>query len=119
MGLFGGDSVEEIAKLAAKGKSDKIIKIIDKKNEPKEVIAAAIKALGELTAKNDEDSQNKLTDLLDSEDPEIRTAAAKAGIETGSDYMKTRIQQLIANEKDPKVVEAIREDYHKKFFANN
>ena len=82
MGLFGGDSVEEIEKLAAKGKSDKIIKIIDKKNEPKEVIAAAIKALGELTAKNDEDSQNKLTDLLDSEDPEIRTAAAKAGIET-------------------------------------
>ena len=54
-----------------------------------------------------------------SDDPEIVVAAAKAGIETGSDYMKTRIQQLIANEKDQKVVEEIREAYHNKYFAND
>ena len=33
--------------------------------------------------------------------------------------MKTRIQQLIANEKDQKVVEEIREAYHNKYFAND
>ncbi|MCH3999701.1 MAG: HEAT repeat domain-containing protein [Lachnospiraceae bacterium] len=117
--FFGGNPEEKIEKLEEKGNSKKIIELIHKKGTSKEVVLDGIKALGKLAEQNDEDSTNCLTDLLDSDDPEIVVAAAKAGIETGSDYMKTRIQQLIANEKDQKVVEEIREAYHNKYFAND
>ena len=69
--FFGGNPEEKIEKLEEKGNSKKIIELIHKKGTSKEVVLDGIKALGKLAEQNDEDSTNCLTDLLDSDDPEI------------------------------------------------
>lgn len=89
------DTKEEakIKKLAAKGKSDAIIKIMNKSNP--ETTAICLAALAEI---NDEAASNAIAHCLDDADDSIRIAACKAALVINTDYMKTHIRYLLSKE---------------------
>ena len=102
-------TLEKITKLAAKKKSKAIIKLMDSKHADSEVIVAA---LGALEGIGDEDAVNHIAHYLNHEIPAVRIAACKAGIQIGTEYMKTRVQLQLKEEQDPATKNAIQEVFN-------
>ena len=100
-------TVEKIQKLVEKKKSDKIIKYLGASET--EVVVAALEGLSEV---NDEESVNSIASMIDNAAPQVRSAAAKALGEIGTEYAKTYLQHRAATEKDEKVKEAIMTALH-------
>lgn len=100
-------TIEKINKLAAKRKSDKVIKFLSSKEQ--EVVMAALNALSVI---KDEDSVNTVAHMIDHEDPVIRREAAKALGGIGSEYAKTYLQHRMATESDEVVKKAIMDALH-------
>ena len=86
----------KILKLAAKRKSDAIIKMLDK-GDP-DVVACCLNALATI---NDEDSFNTITRYLEDSISTIKLAACKAAIVIDTDYMKTHVRHAVSKETDP------------------
>ncbi len=103
--------VEKIAKLAAKGKTDKVVAML--KNKDAAVRQAAIAGLGQI---GDDNSLNTLVVLLRDPDAEIRKGAIKAlgalsTTDTRSSTAKTHLHHLKTNEKDPGVIQVLEETF--------
>lgn len=94
----------KIQKLAAKRKSDAIIKIMKKADA--EVTACCLNALAEI---NDEASANAIAHCLSSSDNATKIAACKAALSINTDYMKTHIQYFMSKETDEDVKKQVQE----------
>lgn len=94
---------EKIEKLAAKRKSDAIIKIMQKADAD-----VVVTALGALATVGDEAACNEITHYIDAEERKVRIAACKAALTIKTEYMNTRVRHQIAEEKDPEVKAAIQ-----------
>ena len=95
---------EKLEKLAAKGKADKIIKLVNSKDP--EVAKDAIAALGKCGG---EDAINALTGLSQSPDKDTRIAAIKALADCGGTYSVTLIGNDFIREQDPELKQAMSE----------
>ena len=102
MGLFGGNEAEKLEKLAEKGKGDKVVELLRKKSTDKDTLLKGLEICGKLGG---EDPVNFITEI----------AAGKAALATGTDYMKTSVQQMLGSEKDQKVIDAVRAVYREKY----
>ncbi len=94
----------KIKKLAAKKKSDGIIKIMSKADT--EVTVCCLEALAQI---NDESASNTIARSLGHPDSTIRIAACKAAIALNTDYMKTHIQYMLSKETDEAVKKQMQE----------
>ncbi|MGN1024706.1 MAG: HEAT repeat domain-containing protein [Lachnospiraceae bacterium] len=112
MGLFGGNEAEKLEKLAEKGKGDKVVELLRKKNTDKDTLLKGLEICGKLGG---EDPINFITEKLQDSDPDVRIAAGKAALATGTDYMKTSVQQMLGSEKDQKVIDEVRAVYREKY----
>lgn len=88
----------KIQKLAAKRKSDAIIKIL--KNADAEVATCCLNALAEI---NDEAASNAIAHCLEDSDNTIKLAACKAALAINTDYMKTHVRHVLTKETDEAV----------------
>lgn len=78
---------------------------------PSEVICAALEALATI---DDEESTNAVTRYLGNENPQVRLTACRLGIESGTEYMKSRVQYQLSVEKDTEVREKIQKALNEK-----
>ena len=95
---------EKLEKLAAKGKADKIIKMVN--NKDPEVVQDAIAALGKCGG---EDAINALTGLCQSQDKASKIAAIKALANCGGTYTVTQISNDFIKEQDPELKQVMSE----------
>lgn len=93
----------KIKKLAAKRKSDAIIKIMKKADT--ELIVCCLESLADIC---DEASSNEIARNLSSENSTIKLAACKAALKVDTDYMKTHIRYLLSKEADPDLKQQIQ-----------
>ena len=105
-------TLDKIAKFGQKGKSDKIIKLMDSRHADSQTICAGLAALAQV---HDEEAVNHITHYFDASDPAVRIEACRAGIAIGTDYMKTRVQHQLAMEQDPATKKAIQEAFNAKY----
>lgn len=103
---------DKINKLAEKGKSDKLVPLVD--NKKPEIHLTAIAALGEI---GDDTALNTLVALLRDPNPDKRAEAVKALAKVTlrdprNSAAKTHLQHLKNNEKDEKVKEALDEAFN-------
>lgn len=112
MGLFGGNTAEKLQKFADKGKGDKVVELLRKKGVDKDTLIKGLELCGKIGG---EDPVNFITEKLQDSDPDVRIAAGKAALATGTDYMKTSVQQMLNNEKDQKVIDEVRKVYREKY----
>ena len=105
-------TLDKIAKFGQKGKSDKIIKLMDSRHADSQTLCAGLAALAQV---HDEAAVNHITHYLDASDPAVRIEACRAGVAIGTDYMKTRVQHQLAMEQDPATKKAIQEAFNAKY----
>ena len=94
----------KIQKLAAKKKSDAIIKMMDKGDA--DIIACCLNALGQI---GDEDCFNTIARYMEDKDTAIKLAACKAALVINTDYMKTHVRHAISKETDAAVKQQMQD----------
>lgn len=104
--------IEKIRKFGSKGKSGKIIKLMESRHADQAVICAGLEELAKI---KDEDSVNIITHHLDHENPVIRLTACIQGIAVGSEYMKSRVQYQLSVEQDAEVKGKIQQAFNEKY----
>lgn len=96
--------IDKLSKLVEKRKSGTIIKMMGKADAA--VLVQALDALGKI---GDEDSCNMITHYMEHEDNDVRTAACKAAMVIGTEYMRTRVRRQMSVEKDEGVKKALQD----------
>jgi HEAT repeat protein len=102
--MIFGDKLKKIESYAKKGRSAKLIGLLNDKKQ--DVRLAAIKALGGI---GDDTSVNNLIVLMADPDPVIRKQVAVSMGDTGKDVCKTHLQSRVSVEKDEAVLEAVHD----------
>lgn len=100
-------AIAKIQKLTEKKKTDKILKFL--KTDDIDVIIAVLDALSKI---EDESSVNTIAHMIDSPEPRIRCATAKALGVIGTEYAKTYLSLRLSKETDETVITAIKDGLH-------
>lgn len=90
--------LDKINDLVSKGKTDKLIKLSDDKDE--EVAAAAFVALGEI---GDASAYETLQNAIRDPSPTIRLAVARGFQKCGDDHVVEALRRQMMGETDPRV----------------
>ncbi|MDD3931998.1 MAG: HEAT repeat domain-containing protein [Clostridiaceae bacterium] len=102
--MLFGNAADKIDGFVAKGKSQKVIPLLETKN--KETRLRAIEALGKIA---DDHCVHALIPLLSDSDPEIRKQTAISMGDMKKDVCKTHLQNRVQIEKDHDVLDAIHD----------
>ncbi len=102
--MIFGDKLKKIESYAKKGKSAKVVGLLNDKKQ--DVRLAAIKALGGI---GDDASVNNLIVLMADPDPVIRKQVAASMGDVGKDVCKTHLQSRVNIEKDEAVLDAVHD----------
>ena len=98
-----GSKEQKLEKLVAKKKADAIINLIGGKD-----ISLSLKAIEALGKVPGDESYNELISLIRSPRADIRAAAISALGTLGDPKARAHISHMVAAEKDPVVVEAMK-----------
>ncbi len=98
--------LDKITKFVGKGKSGKIISLLNGKKADADLKTAALEALAKI---KDEDAVNAITHCLDAEDVNVKLAACKAAVSIGSDYLVTQVRNIMQGEKSADIKAKIME----------
>ena len=97
--------IEKVEALAQKGKADKLIKFT--RDTDKQVVLAAVRALGDLAG--NEDALNALVGMMEHEDAGVRKEVVTAIGKSNGSYVKTQLMYCVGHEKDAQVLQAAKE----------